>query len=127
MFGGMPIRPAIDGPQGLVPGRWSQNPPQAHFPLLLGSNLDEGTMFVPQSINSSMAIRDYMLAIISPTVLSPSLVDEGLDKLLELYPDVPALGSPYGTGNNTFGLDSQYKRTAAISELNAPFLFVRMA
>ena len=37
-----------------------------------------------------------------------------VDKLLDLYPDVPALGSPFGTGNNTFGLSSQYKRASAI-------------
>lgn len=38
-------------------------------------------------------------------------------RILELYPDVPALGSPYGTGNETFGLSSQYKRFAAIRQL----------
>jgi hypothetical protein len=31
-----------------------------------------------------------------------------------LYPDVPSLNSPFGTGNNTFGLDSQYKRFASV-------------
>ena len=35
------------------------------------------------------------------------------DKLLELYPDDPEDGSPFGTGNQTFGLSSQYKRASA--------------
>ncbi len=34
--------------------------------------------------------------------------------LMQLYPDNPALGSPFGTGNETFGLSSEYKRVAAI-------------
>ena len=34
--------------------------------------------------------------------------------ILELYPDVPALGSPFGTGNETFGLNSEFKRASAI-------------
>ena len=33
---------------------------------------------------------------------------------MQLYPDDPALGSPFGTGNETFGISSQYKRVAAI-------------
>ncbi|KAJ7754206.1 Alpha/Beta hydrolase protein [Mycena maculata] len=37
------------------------------------------------------------------------------EKILELYPNNPALGSPYGTGNETFGLNSQFKRLAAIN------------
>lgn len=41
-------------------------------------------------------------------------------KMLHLYPDIPALGSPFGTGNDLFGLDSQYKRLAAISESMLP-------
>lgn len=34
--------------------------------------------------------------------------------MLKLYPDVAALGSPFGTGNETFGLSSQFKRASAI-------------
>jgi hypothetical protein len=35
-------------------------------------------------------------------------------QLLKLYPNTPSLGSPYGTGNELFGRDKQYKRSAAI-------------
>ena len=47
--------------------------------------------------------------------MAPRSFEEDVARLLELYPDVPALGSPYGTGNETFGLSSQYKRASAIA------------
>ena len=31
-----------------------------------------------------------------------------------MYPNNPALGSPFGTGNETFGLDPLYKLTSAV-------------
>jgi hypothetical protein len=34
-------------------------------------------------------------------------------KVGELYPDEPSLGSPFDTGNNTFGLPRIFKRMAA--------------
>lgn len=34
--------------------------------------------------------------------------------MMQLYPDIPALGSPFGTGNETFGLSATWKRAAAI-------------
>jgi hypothetical protein len=37
-----------------------------------------------------------------------------IEGIFALYPDVPALGSPYGTGNELFGSTSLYKRAAAI-------------
>lgn len=49
------------------------------------------------------------------------------EKLVQLYPDVPALGSPFNTGNETFGLSSQYKRLAAISAHYSIFLLSRTA
>lgn len=38
--------------------------------------------------------------------------------LLELYPEDPSAGSPFGTGNQTFGLPAGYKRFAAICGRN---------
>lgn len=35
-------------------------------------------------------------------------------ELLQYYPTSPAAGSPYGTGNNTFGRSVQYKRFASL-------------
>ena len=37
-----------------------------------------------------------------------------IEDLLTLYPDIPALGSPFGTGNQTFGLSPIFKEFAAI-------------
>lgn len=42
--------------------------------------------------------------------------DEAIKKLIQLYPDNPALGSPFGTGNETFGLSPGFKRYAAMRE-----------
>ena len=35
-------------------------------------------------------------------------------ELLKFYPTDPAAGSPYGTGNETFGKAAQYKRLASV-------------
>lgn len=37
-----------------------------------------------------------------------------LTPIWEFYPDIPSLGSPYQTGNETFGLSSSFKRAASI-------------
>ncbi|KAG9225691.1 hypothetical protein CCMSSC00406_0007548 [Pleurotus cornucopiae] len=47
-------------------------------------------------------------------VWTEAQIEEVVDKLMELYPDIPALGSPYNTGNETFGLSSQYKRLGSL-------------
>lgn len=39
---------------------------------------------------------------------------ESVESLLTLYPDDLAAGSPYGTGNETFGRSAEYKRAASI-------------
>ncbi|GMK54925.1 hypothetical protein CspeluHIS016_0115110 [Cutaneotrichosporon spelunceum] len=43
-----------------------------------------------------------------------ALPPDVLDKILQAYPDDPVLGAPFGSGNETFGLPSQYKQVAAI-------------
>lgn len=69
---------------------------------------------MPTSINSTEQLRDLILTntIVSQTA-SPQL-EYAVDKLLQLYPDIPSLGSPFDTGNETFGLNSQFKRAAAL-------------
>ena len=44
----------------------------------------------------------------------PAAYQADMQKILTLYPDDPALGSPFGTGNETFGLSSQFKRASAL-------------
>jgi hypothetical protein len=36
--------------------------------------------------------------------------------LLELYPNIPALGCPFNTGNDTFGISPVFKQAAALSK-----------
>jgi acetylcholinesterase len=46
--------------------------------------------------------------------LSEPKAIEAANQLLSYYPSDPAAGSPFGTGNETFGQPPQYKRLAAI-------------
>ncbi|CAK5278640.1 unnamed protein product [Mycena citricolor] len=111
-----PWDPVIDGPQGLIPDLPSRLLAQGNFsriPFIAGTNLDEGTLFTSQSLNSTAAVNASLIPERLPSV-SPAVLQSSVTELLELYPDVPALGSPFGTGNNTFGLSSQFKRAAAI-------------
>lgn len=47
------------------------------------------------------------------TFLFPSATNAEIDVIAKLYPSDPALGSPFGTGDN-FVLWPQYKRLAAL-------------
>lgn len=109
--------PVIDGPGGLLPDRPSRLAQRSRLPALIGSNLDEGTLFVPQDVTAPDQITSFLTQFTTPTTLvSPLALAETLEGVLNLYADVPALGSPFGTGNNTFGLAPEYKRFAAIRE-----------
>ncbi|KAF8596270.1 Carboxylesterase [Ceratobasidium sp. AG-I] len=83
----------------------------ANIPIISGNNLDEGTWFVanPQSsldVVAFLARDDAGLAFaLSPIASAPLLV---------AYPNIPSLGSPYGTGNELFGRAKQYKRAASL-------------
>ncbi|CAK5278646.1 unnamed protein product [Mycena citricolor] len=111
-----PFDPVIDGPGGLIPDLPSRLLAQGKFsriPFIAGTNLDEGTLFTSQTLNSTAAVNASLIPGRLPSV-SPAVLQSSVTELLKLYPDVPALGSPFGTGNNTFGLSSQFKRAAAI-------------
>lgn len=75
-----------------------------------------GALFTPQTTNSSEIIRETLIAGSTPSPRGPAALATAVEKILELYPDIPADGSPFNTGNDTFGLNSQYKRFAAIRE-----------
>ncbi|KAF7358085.1 Carboxylic ester hydrolase [Mycena venus] len=117
----------IDGPEGIIPDLPSVLFKRGHFvklPFIAGTNLDEGviaflpqagTLFVMQTINSTQQIASGFTDFVNPTPGTISLaLQAAIQKLLALYPDDPSLGSPFNTGNNTFGLSSQFKRAAAI-------------
>ncbi|KAJ3533644.1 hypothetical protein NMY22_g7253 [Coprinellus aureogranulatus] len=86
--------PAIDGaiiPD--VPSSLFGRQRLAKVPIITGTNLDEGTLFTPQSEMSDQDIKDYLVGIISDGNSSPTI--EGLvDEILDLYPSDPQLGSP---------------------------------
>ncbi|ORX34448.1 Alpha/Beta hydrolase protein [Kockovaella imperatae] len=105
-----PWTPNVD--YDLLPDRPSTLLREGRFlkvPMLFGDNYDEGTSFVLTDTNSTEAV------IAQVNYFEPVRPDNAtMTRLLELYPNIPALGSPYGTGNDTFGLDPEYKRVASI-------------
>ncbi|TYJ55469.1 hypothetical protein B9479_003859 [Cryptococcus floricola] len=81
----------------------------AKIPFITGSNKDEGTLFVPATLSGTS--EGYaVISSLEPTGLS----DESLADLVRYYPNDTSLGSPFGTGNETFGLDPSFKQFAAI-------------
>ncbi|KAF8993119.1 extracellular triacylglycerol lipase precursor [Hymenopellis radicata] len=111
----IPFGPTLDGPLGLFPDFSSRLFSQGKFarlPFIAGTNLDEGTSFVPPTLNlTEEEEKAFVVANFSP----PGLPDKVVDRLFELYPDDPALGSPYNTGNETFGLAKSFKRMASLT------------
>ncbi|OBZ66729.1 Lipase 4 [Grifola frondosa] len=81
----------------------------ADVPSITGNVEDEGTLFSLSTFNitTDTELKEY---ISSNYFRNTS--NSHLDRLLELYPADPTLGSPYGTGHNcTFTLE--YKRLAS--------------
>ncbi|ESK83760.1 extracellular triacylglycerol lipase precursor [Moniliophthora roreri MCA 2997] len=115
-----PFVPALDGPGGVLPELPSEMYTKGQFskiPFISGNNLDEGTLFAPTTTSSSDTIRNDIISNYTTNSdgSGNAELQAAADQVLQLYPDVPALGSPFNTGNETFGLSSQYKRFAAIT------------
>ncbi|KAF8178205.1 Alpha/Beta hydrolase protein [Mycena galopus ATCC 62051] len=117
--GEFPFFPVLDGPDGLIPALPSVTLPSpgagGGIPFMSGSTLDDGTLFVALSsaINSTSEIVDQLDTSFYPCA-SASLLQNATDTLLELYPDIPALGCPFDTGNDTFGISPVFKQAAAL-------------
>jgi carboxylesterase type B len=110
--------PVLDGKNGIIPDLPSRLWAQGHYaklPFISGTNLDEGTLFTAQSISTNDQILQSMTAIFTPSPEAFNSTAAVISKILALYPDNPAAGSPYGTGNETFGLSPAYKRYASLS------------
>ncbi|KAH6906700.1 triacylglycerol lipase 3 [Coprinopsis sp. MPI-PUGE-AT-0042] len=114
-------QPTIDSSPGSVlpdfPSKLYERGRFARIPFIAGNNLDEGTAFAATARDPGYTEQDLKETLLSPllaTSLDPVKLNKTIDRLLELYPDIPALGSPFGTGNETFGLPSIYKRTSAL-------------
>lgn len=63
-------------------------------------------------------IRQLLLVNYTQPSTSPERLEAKVDVIMALYPADPSLGSPFNTGNETFGLDPGFKRAAAIRELS---------
>ncbi|OCF45772.1 hypothetical protein I317_00260 [Kwoniella heveanensis CBS 569] len=102
--------PSIDG--DLIPDSPFSLLSQGKFakiPFISGNNKDEGTAFVPTYVNSTQ-LALALIDLYEPNALG----NETLLQLVQLYPNDPSAGSPFGTGNQTFGLSPIYKQVASI-------------
>ncbi|KAL0065244.1 hypothetical protein AAF712_007755 [Marasmius tenuissimus] len=115
-----PFNPTLDGPGGFLPDRPSRLWKQGRFarvPYIAGTNLDEGTFIITKDPNMDYGdrnLRSVLLGELSPPDVTREILNDTIDRILDWYPDIPALGSPYNTGNETFGLPRGYKRWTSI-------------
>jgi hypothetical protein len=72
------------------------------------------TIFVPKDFQTK-DIATWLNANYTPSPLGSGALKAGMDKVISLYPDDPSAGSPFNTGNETFGTGPGYKRGSAIS------------
>jgi hypothetical protein len=77
-----------------------------------------GTVFAQSQEVTDPDIKTWILKQHSPPTTSQQALESVTDKLLELYPDDPTVGSPFGTGDELFGLPSSYKRRSALGALD---------
>jgi len=91
------------GQQSLVQGKF------AKIPLILGTNTDEG--FGVNGVNTDAQAVEQLL-----TSKRWNVNETEARRLLELYPNDPALGEPYGWGNRTWPENGlQWKRYQSIA------------
>lgn len=108
--------PSVNLPQGKL----------ADIPVIQGNNLDEGTLFAQQQLNNSAQFEAWVRS--AAVIYNTSYTERALQRVYELYPDIPEEGSPYYNAETptcagtTTNLDSrrfaplasnQYKREAA--------------
>ncbi|EJT99036.1 sterol esterase [Dacryopinax primogenitus] len=80
----------------------------ARLPVISGDNEDEGTIFQFTSLN--VTTNDEFACYAKE--MFPLLSNSTLSMLLEAYPEDPAIGSPYNTGD-LYALTPQNKRIAS--------------
>jgi carboxylesterase type B len=80
-----------------LPSTALQNGHMAKVPIIIGANLDEGTMFAPQDFKDEKVLEEHIrVGWIFPR--ESSKASNLTYQLLSKYPDDPSRGSPYGTG-----------------------------
>jgi hypothetical protein len=77
------------------------------------SHSNAGTLFTPRDFLTE-DISIWLNTNATPSPAGACVLGAGIEKVMSLYPDDPSAGSPFGTGNETFGAGSGYKRGAAI-------------
>src|SRR5260221_13599571 len=82
-----------------------------------------GTLFVPLDFQNQ-DIPPSLIANATPSPLGADALRAAIDKMISLYPDDPSAGSPFGTGNQTFGTGPGFKRAAAICTSSASLSFL---
>lgn len=82
--------------------------------------MSTGTVFTSTSVSTDDSIRDWITSNFSTNAIDGALLLAAANIILDNYPNDPTLGSPFNTGNNTFGFNSQYKRLAAICKIPSP-------
>lgn len=82
----------------------------ANVAILAGTNTDEGTAFAPRdTLDTDADIHAFVSNI------NFGLSDSAVGKIMELYPDDPGQGCPFGTGLERFASQGyMFKRGAAI-------------
>lgn len=140
--------PTIDGPGGVFPDLASRLYSRGQFarlPFIAGTNLDEGgclvimfrdlslysfestgTLFAHQTPVTTEFLQDELVAVSSRRSGSTADLEAAVAGLLERYPEVPSIGSPYGTGDELFGLPASYKRHASICSYPHAVCFKRL-
>ncbi|KAH9940512.1 extracellular triacylglycerol lipase precursor [Epithele typhae] len=92
--------PVIDGPGGHY----------AKLPFISGTNSTK-----VRHLNTTEEILASCAAFYQPFLDPiPKWFADDMTEFFALYPDNPAAGSPFGTGNETFGTGAEYKRGAAL-------------
>ncbi|KAF9018964.1 carotenoid ester lipase precursor [Hymenopellis radicata] len=94
-----------DNPQRLV-----QQGKVANIPFVTGDCDDEGTLFSLSQLNvtTDAQAKEYL-----QTILLPNAPEADIDSLMDLYPQNPAVGSPFDTGLLNI-VSPQFKRFAAL-------------
>ncbi|KAI9466877.1 esterase 1 [Lactarius psammicola] len=111
-----PYRPVLDGNEGFISGHPVKRLARGagkRVPFIAGTVLDEATDFLRRDFQTE-DITTWLNANFTPSPVGPGALRAGLDRVLSLYPDDPSAGSPFGTGNQTFGTGPGFKRGNAI-------------
>ncbi|QRV73105.1 Carboxylesterase family [Ceratobasidium sp. AG-Ba] len=86
----------------------------AKVPFISGNQLDEGTVFVNGTVSNTEQDNLNWVTAHFPGLTFGISNAAAVRTLLKYYPTSQAAGSPYNTGNETFGQGSQYERFGSV-------------